>query len=210
MVGAHELDMSGKVGSSRAAPPGSARKSPAGLPDWAHGGDHLARPRPRRASAAELAASAGGGEVTAMQLDVADPPSVAPSPARSRAAPAPRRSGEQCGRLVQRAAREPGGARSDLGYKPSRALPAHGFLLEALRAAGRARIVNVVSSMAGNYDAEDLEFARRKSAASRSRRVQAGPAHADLGWPTVSRWGITVNAAAPGFVRTAFNEDARA
>jgi NAD(P)-dependent dehydrogenase (short-subunit alcohol dehydrogenase family) len=60
-------------------------------------------------------------------------------------------------------------------------------LLQApLRAAGQARIVNVVSGIANNYDATDLQFDRR-----------------------LADTGVTANAAAPGFVRTGFNRNAK-
>lgn len=80
-----------------------------------------------------------------------------------------------------------------------------------LRAAGHARVVNVVSSIAGDYDATDLQFATRPydgfKAYSQSkqalRMLTYGFAEQFAGS------GVTVNAAAPGFVRTEFNRNAR-
>ena len=86
-------------------------------------------------------------------------------------------------------------------------------LLEGpLRAVGRgARIVNLVSSLAGHYDPEDLEFSRRRYSGFRAY-AQSKQALRMLTWGLAGRLaetGITVNAAAPGFVRTGFNHNAR-
>lgn len=86
-------------------------------------------------------------------------------------------------------------------------------LLEgSLRAAGRgARIVNVVSSLAGHYDPEDLEWSRRRFRGFRAY-AQSKQALRMLTWGMAGRLaetGITVNAVAPGFVRTGFNRNAR-
>jgi NAD(P)-dependent dehydrogenase (short-subunit alcohol dehydrogenase family) len=84
------------------------------------------------------------------------------------------------------------------------------LLLPRLRASGAARIVNVVSGLASNYDAEDLDFARRKYDGFKAY-AQSKQALRMLTWGLADRLdgtGVTVNAAAPGFVRTGFNRHA--
>lgn len=85
-------------------------------------------------------------------------------------------------------------------------------LLEApLRAAAPARVVNLVSGLAANYDATDLDFTRRGydgfkvyAASKLAARMLTWAQSAAL-----SPAGVTVNAAAPGFVRTDFNQNAK-
>lgn len=84
-------------------------------------------------------------------------------------------------------------------------------LEKALRAAAPSRVVNVVSSFAGDYEADDLDYSRRSfdgfKAYSQSKaalRMQT--------WAFAERFagsGVSVNAAAPGFVRTDFNRNAK-
>ncbi|HVY49510.1 MAG TPA: SDR family NAD(P)-dependent oxidoreductase [Minicystis sp.] len=81
----------------------------------------------------------------------------------------------------------------------------------ALRAAAPARVVNVVSAFASNYDASDLEFSRRgydgfKAYGASKQALRM------LTWGLAKRLegsGVTANAAAPGFVRTNFNQNAK-
>jgi NAD(P)-dependent dehydrogenase (short-subunit alcohol dehydrogenase family) len=83
-------------------------------------------------------------------------------------------------------------------------------LLDLLRASGRARVVNVVSSIQGNYDATDLQFSRRKFDGYKAYS-QSKQALSMLTWGFASRLtgsGVTANAASPGFVRTDFNQNA--
>jgi len=85
-------------------------------------------------------------------------------------------------------------------------------LLEpALAAAAPARVVNIVSGFASDYDASDLAFTRRKYAGV-AVYAQSKQALRMLTWGQAARLearGITVNAASPGFVKTDFNRNAR-
>jgi NAD(P)-dependent dehydrogenase (short-subunit alcohol dehydrogenase family) len=84
-------------------------------------------------------------------------------------------------------------------------------LLDRLRAAGRSRVLNIVSSMTGSYDATDLQFTRRPFDGVRVYS-QSKQALCMLTWGLAERLdgsGVTVNAVAPGFVRTDFNRDVR-
>jgi NAD(P)-dependent dehydrogenase (short-subunit alcohol dehydrogenase family) len=80
-----------------------------------------------------------------------------------------------------------------------------------LEASGSARIVNVVSSFAGDYDVDDLDFVSR-AYNGLSAYKQSKQALRMLTWGQAARLagtGITSNAAAPGFVKTGFNRNAR-
>jgi len=84
------------------------------------------------------------------------------------------------------------------------------LLLDALRAAPSARIVNVVSAIAGDYDATDLQFTRRRYDGYKAY-AQSKQALTMLTWGLATRLagqGVSANTAAPGFVRTAFNANA--
>jgi NAD(P)-dependent dehydrogenase (short-subunit alcohol dehydrogenase family) len=85
------------------------------------------------------------------------------------------------------------------------------LLLDALRSAPSARVVNVVSSIVGDYDATDLQFTRRPYDGYKAY-AQSKQALTMLTWGLATRFagqGITANTAAPGFVRTGFNANAR-
>jgi NAD(P)-dependent dehydrogenase (short-subunit alcohol dehydrogenase family) len=72
-----------------------------------------------------------------------------------------------------------------------------------------ARVVNVVSAFAGNYDATDLDFFRRRFDGFKAYG-QSKLALRMLTWGFAARYakdGIAVNAVAPGFVRTNFNKN---
>src|SRR5207237_4455590 len=74
----------------------------------------------------------------------------------------------------------------------------------------KGRIVNIVSGLAANYEADDLMFERRKYDGFKAY-AQAKAALRMLTWGQAARLqasGITANAAAPGFVRTDFNQNA--
>jgi NAD(P)-dependent dehydrogenase (short-subunit alcohol dehydrogenase family) len=71
------------------------------------------------------------------------------------------------------------------------------------------RIVNIVSGLAANYEADDLMFERRKYDGFKVY-AQSKAALRMLTWGQAARLqGITANAAAPGFVRTDFNQNVR-
>jgi NAD(P)-dependent dehydrogenase (short-subunit alcohol dehydrogenase family) len=74
----------------------------------------------------------------------------------------------------------------------------------------RGRVVNIVSAMAANYDAGDLMFDKRQYDGFKVY-AQSKQALRMLTWGLAARLdgkGVTVNAAAPGFVRTDFNQNA--
>jgi NAD(P)-dependent dehydrogenase (short-subunit alcohol dehydrogenase family) len=85
------------------------------------------------------------------------------------------------------------------------------MLLDPLRAAGGARVVNIVSSIAGDYDPTDLQFTRRPYDGYKAY-AQSKQALTMLTWGLAERLrgnAVTANTAAPGFVRTNFNQNAR-
>jgi retinol dehydrogenase-12/retinol dehydrogenase-13 len=84
------------------------------------------------------------------------------------------------------------------------------LLQPLLIASAPARIVNVVSSFAGDYDVDDLDFERRTYNGLAAYK-QSKQALRMLTWGLADRLtgsGVTVNAAAPGFVRTELNRHA--
>jgi NAD(P)-dependent dehydrogenase (short-subunit alcohol dehydrogenase family) len=84
-------------------------------------------------------------------------------------------------------------------------------LVGGLRAAPQGRVVNIVSSITGNYDADDLQYSRRPYDGFKAYG-QSKQALTMLTWGLAARLagtGVTANAALPGFVRTDFNRNAR-
>ena len=85
-------------------------------------------------------------------------------------------------------------------------------LLEApLRAASPSRVVNIVSAMASDYDSTDVDWKTRKFDGF---KAYGGSKQAlrMLTWGLATRLqgsGVTVNGAAPGFVKTDFNQNAK-
>ncbi len=80
-----------------------------------------------------------------------------------------------------------------------------------LEAGAPARVVNIVSGLAGNYDANDLAYERRPYDGFKAY-AQSKQALRMLTWGLAARLDparVTVNAAAPGFVKTEFNRNAR-
>jgi NAD(P)-dependent dehydrogenase (short-subunit alcohol dehydrogenase family) len=78
------------------------------------------------------------------------------------------------------------------------------LLLPRLETAGRARIVNVASRLAGELDLEDVQFERRPYT-GRDAYAQSKQANRMLTWALARRLeetGITANALHPGFVST--------
>jgi NAD(P)-dependent dehydrogenase (short-subunit alcohol dehydrogenase family) len=77
-------------------------------------------------------------------------------------------------------------------------------LLPALRAADKARVVNVASQFAGELDLGDVEFRRRRYA-GRTAYAQSKQADRMLTWALARRLvgtSVTANAMHPGFVST--------
>ena len=73
-------------------------------------------------------------------------------------------------------------------------------------------MVNVVSSIAGDYDATDLQFSRRRYDGYKAY-AQSKQALTMLTWGLAARLagqGCRRNTAEPGFVRTGFNPNAAA
>jgi retinol dehydrogenase-12 len=73
-----------------------------------------------------------------------------------------------------------------------------------LEAAGRARVVNVASQLAGGLDLSDVQFVRRRYE-GRQAYAQSKQADRMLSWALARRLsggGVTVNALHPGFVAT--------
>jgi retinol dehydrogenase-12 len=78
------------------------------------------------------------------------------------------------------------------------------LLLPQLRAAGRARVVNVASRYAGGLDLTDVEFERRPWS-GKDAYTQSKQANRMLTWALARRLegtGVTANAMHPGFVST--------
>ncbi|APR87824.1 Putative oxidoreductase [Minicystis rosea] len=83
-------------------------------------------------------------------------------------------------------------------------------LEQPLRKAAPSRVVNMASSLATDYDPNDVEFRRRKYDGFKVYG-QSKLAVRMLTWWQAKRFegtGITVNAVAPGFVRTDFLQNA--
>jgi NAD(P)-dependent dehydrogenase (short-subunit alcohol dehydrogenase family) len=83
-------------------------------------------------------------------------------------------------------------------------------LVDLLRAGAPARVVNVVSSLSANYDVSDLEYRKRKwdgfkayGQSKQALRILTGALARKL-----EGSGVTVNDAAPGFVKSGFNRNA--
>lgn len=84
-----------------------------------------------------------------------------------------------------------------------------GLLAGSLRAVGRSRVVNVVSGMTARPDLTDLQFERRSFDGFQAYTQSKGALRM-ITWSWAERLdgtGVTVNAAAPGFVRTEFNRN---
>jgi NAD(P)-dependent dehydrogenase (short-subunit alcohol dehydrogenase family) len=164
------------------------------------------------AAAAEIAAEAGRGTVLAMALDVADQASIRAFAAAFRARfTALDVLVNNAGAWFTDRRQSPDGHELTLATNVLGPYLLTELLLDALRAAPLARVVNVVSSFTGSYDADDLQFARRPYDGFKAY-TQSKQALSMLTWGLASRLagtGVTANAAEPGFVRSGFNRNAR-
>jgi NAD(P)-dependent dehydrogenase (short-subunit alcohol dehydrogenase family) len=85
------------------------------------------------------------------------------------------------------------------------------LLRPKLEVSAPARIVNVVSGFASEYDATDLEWERRAWSGFKAYK-QSKQALRMLTWGLAARLAgtrVTANAAAPGFVKTDFTQNMR-
>ena len=85
------------------------------------------------------------------------------------------------------------------------------LLTDRMRESGQARVINIGSSIANNYDATDLQFTTRKYQGFQAY-AQSKQAIRMITWGQADRLasaGITANVVAPGFVRTGLNRNAR-
>jgi NAD(P)-dependent dehydrogenase (short-subunit alcohol dehydrogenase family) len=162
------------------------------------------------AARADLAASGGGG-ASVLPLDVADQSSV-----RSFAAAFIDRHPcldvlvNNAGAWFTDRRQSPDGLELTLATNVLGPHLLTELLLDSLRSAGPARVVNVVSAIVGDYDATDLQFTRRKYDGYKAY-AQSKQALTMLTWGLATRLegqGVSANTAAPGFVRTGFNSNA--
>jgi NAD(P)-dependent dehydrogenase (short-subunit alcohol dehydrogenase family) len=164
------------------------------------------------AAAAEIAADAGSGAVLAMQLDVADQASIrAFADAFAARFTALDVLVNNAGAWFTDRKQSPDGHELTLATNVLGPYLLTELLLDALRAAPRARVVNVVSSFTGSYDADDLQFASRPYDGFKAY-TQSKQALSMLTWGLAARLAgtnVTANAAEPGFVRSGFNRNAR-
>jgi NAD(P)-dependent dehydrogenase (short-subunit alcohol dehydrogenase family) len=207
------VDMTGKLAIVTGATGGIGKEIARGLVRLGANVVVTARtPQRGEATRAELAADATGGELSAMPLDVADQASV-----RAFAAAVAVRYANvdvlvnNAGAWFTERRTSPDG--HELTFATN-VLGPHLLtetLLDPLRAAGGARVVNIVSSIAGDYDPTDLQFTRRPYDGFKAY-AQSKQALTMLTWGLAERLrgdGVTANTAAPGFVRTNFNQNAR-
>lgn len=161
---------------------------------------------------AELAAEPGAGAVTVMKLDVSDLASVrAFAREFSERFPALHVLVNNAGVWFSDRRTAPGGHELTLMTNVVGPHLLTQLLEPKLRAAGKARVVNLVSDFASNYDSDDLDYSKRKFDGFKAYG-QSKLAMRMLTWGAATRLaetGITVNAAAPGFVKTNFNQNTK-
>ncbi len=166
---------------------------------------------PDRGEATRRELATEPGEVTVAALDVADQSSIRAFAASfTRAHPSVHILVNNAGAWFTQRRQSPDGCELTFATNVLGPHLLTELLLAPLRASGQGRVVNVVSSITGNYDATDLQFERRPyegfKAYGQSKQalimLTLGLARRAAGS------GVTANAAAPGFVRTGFNRNA--
>lgn len=159
---------------------------------------------------AELAREPGAGELRVMQLDVSSVASIRAFAERFNA-----ESGS-VSVLVNNAGAWFGDRRESVdGLELTFATNVLGpyllttLLAPSLNAGAPARVVNLTSGLAANYDANDLQFQTRKFDGFKVY-AQSKQALRMVTWALAEKLGpkVTVNGASPGFVRTEFNQNA--
>jgi NAD(P)-dependent dehydrogenase (short-subunit alcohol dehydrogenase family) len=159
----------------------------------------------------ELAA-AGGRPVEVLPLDVADQSSVR-ALARTVSERAPRLDVlvNNAGAWYTDRKESPDGIELTLATNVLGPHLLTALLMDRLTASPHARVVNVGSTVAGNLDLADLQFARRPYDGYKAY-AQSKQALAMLTWGLAQRMeqtSVCVNVASPGFVRTGFNRNVR-
>jgi NAD(P)-dependent dehydrogenase (short-subunit alcohol dehydrogenase family) len=211
MSGEIDTDLGGKVAVVTGATSGIGKEIARGLAGLGATVVIGSRDEQRGAATRAELVSAGRGTVSVLPLDVADQASI-----RAFAAAVRERHGtvdilvNNAGAWFTDRRESPGGVELTFATNVLGPYLLTSLLLDALRAAPQGRIVNVVSSIAGHYDADDLQFTRRPYAGG-DAYAQSKQALRMLtfGWATeLAGTAVTVNAIAPGFVRTAFNRNA--
>jgi NAD(P)-dependent dehydrogenase (short-subunit alcohol dehydrogenase family) len=159
----------------------------------------------------EIAKDTGNNNISVMKLDVADQASI-----RAFAAAFKHRYDKlhvlvnNAGAWFSDRRESPDGIETTLATNVVGPHLLTSLLVEPLKAAAPSRVVNVVSDFASNYDVNDLQFSQRKYDGFKAY----GQAKQALRMVTFSQatklagTGITVNAGAPGFVKTDLNQNA--
>lgn len=159
------------------------------------------------AARAELAKEPGGGNVEVLPLDVSSMTSVREfAAAVARAHPALQLLVNNAGALFNERRQTAEGHELTFATNALGPYMLTHLLLPLLRAGRPARIVNIVSSLAGSYDAGDLEWKQRRYDGFKAY-AQSKQALRMVTWKLAQRLegsGVTVNAASPGFVNTGF------
>lgn len=160
---------------------------------------------------AEFANEPGGGKVEVLPLDVASLKSVREfAAAVGKAHPSLQLLVNNAGALFNERRQTAEGHELTLATNVLGPYLLTHLLLPQLRAGGPARIVNMVSSLAGNYDASDLEWKQRKYDGFKVY-AQSKQALRMMTWKVAQRVegsGVVANAAAPGFAKTDFLQNA--
>jgi NAD(P)-dependent dehydrogenase (short-subunit alcohol dehydrogenase family) len=156
----------------------------------------------------EIAKSTGNAKVSVMQVDMADQKSVRAF-ASSFLAKHPKLHilVNNAGVWMSERQQSPEGHELTFATNVLGPYLLTNLLAPALEAAASARVVNIVSSIAGNYDAADLEYTTRKFDGSKAY-AQSKQALRMLTWAQAERFAgskVSANCAAPGFVKTEFN-----